>query len=153
MRSNLYLQAGTTVEIDGVSVTGFNEGDCITIDDEGNAAQRTLGASGPSMSISAYAGGKCSIICKATGDANGRLYEMREAQMKSSSRRLMSITVWTGVNEIIRISGAAFGKLPAISTGGEKEGTRQYDFEYLRLELDTSDVESVDGSFTAANLF
>ena len=153
MRINLYSQAGHTLVVDGISITDFMEGDCITIDDEGNAAQRTLGASGPSMSISAYAGGKCSVILKATGAANGKLYALREDQQRSTTRRLFSMSLFTGVNETIRITGAAFAKLPAFSTGGEKEGPRQFDFEYLRLELDKSDVESVDGSFTAANLF
>ena len=153
MRKNLYLQANNTLVIDGVSITDFMEGDCITIDDEGNAAQRTLGASGPSMSISAYAGGKFSVILKATGAANGKLYAIREDQQRASNRRLLSISLFTGVDETIKITGAAFAKLPAFSTGGEKEGPRQFDFEYLKLELDKSDVESVDGSFTAANLF
>jgi hypothetical protein len=153
MRINLYSQSGHTLVVDGISITDFMEGDCITIDDEGNAAQRTLGASGPSMSISAYAGGKCSVILKATGAANGKLYALREDQQRSSARRMFSMSLFTGVNETIRITGAAFAKLPAFSTGGEKEGPRQFDFEYLRLELDKSDVESVDGSFTAANLF
>jgi hypothetical protein len=146
MRKNLYLQANNTLVIDGISVSGFMEGDCMTIDDEGNAAQRTLGASGASMSISAYAGGKFSVILKPTSGALGKLYKLREDQKRASNRRLISITLFTGVDETISIRGAAFAKLPAISTGGEKEAARQFDFEYLEAVFDKSDVESILGA-------
>lgn len=145
MRINLYAQNRHTVVVDGVPLSGFAEGDYIEVTLEGNAAQRTQGGDGPAMNLSVEQGGKISIGLNPISPALGEMYGIRDAQ--ALSPRMFTIALLTGVEEIIVGTGCAFGQLPAFSTGGPTMQARKFEFECLKIQLDTSGVEAVAGGF------
>ena len=143
MRTNLYSQNRHVMIVDGVPLEGLGEGDWLTIDDDGNAATRTLGGDGPGMNISTYQGGKVTFNLQPVSPVLGVFYALRDEQQ--SNPRLISIVIMSGVAEVIRISGAAFGKLPSFATGGPAQKDRSFEMEYLKLKLDSSAVEQIAG--------
>lgn len=145
MRINLYAQNRHTLILDGAPIAGFAEGDCFTVQLEGNGASRTKGADGPAMNLSTNQGGKITIKLNPTSPAIGSLYALREQQR--SNPRLISIVLMTGVEEVITAGNCAFGDLPGFNTGGDKMSERSFEFECLNIQLDPSAVEAVDGGF------
>jgi hypothetical protein len=145
MRINLYTQNRHAVIVDGVPITGFAEGDFLDVELDGNEAQRSLGADGPSMNLSTPQGGKISLSIFPTSPALGVLYGIRDVQ--AISPRMFTISLITGVEEVITASGCAFGKLDSFSTGADKMAARKFNFECLQIKLDTSGVETISGGF------
>ena len=143
MRFNLYSQSNITVVISGVPWTGFMEGDFLSVKLDGNAAERTMGASGSSMNISADYGGKISVALMDTSPSLGIAYQLRNLQRLKKS--MFTIALLSGVNEIITASGCAFGDTPEFSTGGPKMGGRGFTFEAINIAMDTAGIESVAG--------
>ena len=144
-RINLYAQDRHTVIVDGVMLSGFSEGDHIEVDVEGNAAARSLGGDGPAMNLSVKQGGKISVSLLPTSPALGQMYGIRDVQ--ALTPRMFTVSVMTGVEEVITASGCGFGKLPAFTTGGEKMQPRKFDIECLVINMDISAVEAIAGSF------
>jgi len=145
MRIDLYAQMNNTVIVDGIPLAGFAEGDFMEIDVDGNAAQRSLGGDGPAMNLSVQQGGKISISLLPTSPAIGELYGIRNVQ--AVTPRLFTIVLLTGVNETIHASGCAFGKLPSFSSGADKMAARKFDFECLKVEMDTSAIEALSSGW------
>ena len=144
MRVNLYAQNRHTLIIDGVPITDFAEGDWMQVKVDGNAASRTHGGDGPAMNLSTAQGGQITISLKPTSPALGTLYETRDAQ---STPRMFGIVLMTGVEEVITAAGCAFGDLPQFQTGGPTMQPRQFHFECLQVQMDTSAVEAIAGGF------
>ena len=145
MRSSLYMQQRHTIVIDGVPCSGFAEGDYIQVKLDGAAAARTQGGDGPAMNVSVDQGGQIMISLNPISPVLGVLYGIRDAQKVTP--RMFSIVLMSGVEEIITASGCAFGDLPQFSTGGPTMQPRQFAFECLKIKLDTSAVEVLDGGF------
>lgn len=143
MRVNLYAQNRHTLIIDGFPITGFAEGDFMTVKMEGNSANRTKGGDGPAMNIATGQGGVISISLLPTSPYLGDLYAIREQQ--KNNPRLFSIVLMTGVEEVITAAGCAFGELPQFQSGGPSMQGRQFDIECLKIDLDQSAVESIEG--------
>lgn len=143
MRKNVYLQVSHSLVIDGVPISNFAEGDWLQIHSEGNAAARTRGGDGPVMNLSVPQGGTINVNLMPTSPALGALLTIRDQQRNNP--RLFSITLETGVSEIIAAAGCAFGELPQFATGGPTLQPRQFLFECLNIQLDLSDVEPIDG--------
>lgn len=143
MRISLYSQNRHIVIVDGVPLSGFDEGDFIDVDLKGNAAEITEGGDGPAMNLSVSQGGSVTIGLLPTSPAIGPLYAIRDAQ--ALSPRLFSIIVMSGVEELIRASGCGFGTLPAFSSGGPKMKGRKFLFNALEIKMDTSAVEALAG--------
>lgn len=142
-RISLYAQNRHTLILDGVPIQGFGEGDFIDIKQDGNAAERTLGADGPSMNLSTEQGGTLTIGLKPTSPAIGTMYALRKQQ--SRNPRLFSIVLISGVEEIISAGGCGFGDMPQFSTGGPTMQTRQFLIQSLKIDMDESAVEAIEG--------
>lgn len=142
-RLNLYGQNRHVVIIAGIQVTGFAEGDFMTIKQEGNAASRTKGADGPSMNLSTDQGGIITISLKPTSPALGTVLTLRDAQKANPT--LFTIALVTGVEEVISASGCAFGELDEFASGGESMQSRKFNFECSKMTLDLSGVNPVSG--------
>ena len=145
MRINLYAQQRHVLIIDGIPISGFAEGDWFEFEPDGNAATRTLGGDGPAMNLSVGQGAKASISLMPVSPQLGDLYALREAQ--EFDPRLFSIVFMSGVEEVLSLSGCAFGKLPSFQSGGPTMQSRKFDFEILEYKMDTSAIESVAGGF------
>lgn len=143
MRVNLYSQNKHTVIVNGVPLSGFAEGDFMEIKADGNAAERTKGADGPSISISTAQGGQITIGLQPVSPALGLLYSLRNSQITNPS--LFSIVLMTGVEEVITAAGCAFGDLAQFATGGEKMSPRKFVFECSKITLDVSSVAALTG--------
>lgn len=144
-RINLYAQNRHTLVIDGVPISGFAEGDFITVKQDGNAASRSMGADGPSMNLSTEQGGNLTISLQPTSPEIGTLYALREQQARDP--RMFSIILLSGVDEIVNAGGCAFGDQPQFSTGGPTMQPRQFNIESLQIKMDVSAVEAIDGGF------
>ena len=142
---NIYLQARHSLIIDGVPIQGFAEGDWMEIKLEGAAATRTKGGDGPSMNITADQGGSITISLKPTSPALGSLYGLRDAQ--KINPRFFSIILMSGVGEVVMASGCAMGEPAQIKGGGPAMQAREFPFECLKIGMDTSALEAVDGGF------
>lgn len=145
MRANFYMQAHHTVIWDGIPVSGFAEGDFITIKADGNAAEITKGGDGPAMNFSVPQGGELSLHLLPTSPALGTLYALRDAQ--KSDPRLFSVIVMTGVEEVIKAGGCGYADLPQVSTGGPTMQARQFPVKALKIDFDASAVQAVAGAF------
>jgi len=143
MRVNLYSQNRHIVVIDGIPIQGFAEGDYMQIKVDGNAAEITKGGDGPAMNISTQQGGEITIALQPTSPALGTLYALREEQ--ANNPRLITISLVTGVEEIITASGCAFADMPQFQTGGPTMQGRQFPLKALKIRLDNSAVEAVVG--------
>ena len=117
---------------------------------DGNAAARTQGGDGPSMNLSTAQGGTITVNLLPTSPALGVLYSIRDAQRVNP--RMFSIVLMTGVEEVIKGAGCAFGDTPQFQSGGPTMQGRQFVFECLEIQLDTSAIESVVGGFVGALL-
>ncbi len=137
-RINLYAQNRHTLVVDGVQMSGFAEGDFVTIKEDGNAAVRNAGADGPSMSLSTKQGGNFTLSLTPVSPALGKLYSMREQQ--NATPRLFNIAVLSGVDELISCKGCAFADHPQFTTGGPTMQPRQFSFECLQIEMDYSET-------------
>ena len=149
-RSDIYLQNIHTIIFNGVPLSGFDEGDFIEVEIEGNAAQRTKGGDGPAMNVSTYQGGKITINLLPTSPALGIMYQIWKAQRLKG--RMYSIAVYTGVKELITASGCAMGQLPKFSTGGEKMTNRSFPSECLAIALETAGLETVASGFVGGTI-
>lgn len=145
MRINLYSQNRHIVVVDGIPISSFANGDYLEVHDQGNAATRTQGGDGPALNISVYQGGQVTIGLLPTSPALGVLYTMRDAQ--KTNPRMFSIQLVTGVEEVISVSGAAFGELDRFTTGGAEMSPRKFLFECLSIKLDGSAVEAIAGGY------
>lgn len=135
-RINLYAQNRHTLVIDGVSISGFGEGDFMTIKLDGNAASRSMGADGPSMSISAPGGASIKVSLQPTSPVIGTLYALRTQQRENP--RLFNMVLVSGVDELINAGRCAFGDLSQFSTGGDKMQPREFNIEALDFIMDES---------------
>lgn len=145
MRINLYAQNRHTVVFDGVPLQGFAEGDFLNVKLDGNAAERSQGADGPSMSLSTAQGGNITLSLQPTSPSLGAIYAIRDQQ--AHDPRMFSIVLISGVEELINASNCAFGDLPQFTTGGPTMQPRQFSVEALKIKLDTSGVEAISGGF------
>ena len=143
MRSNIYLQANHTMIVNGIQLTGFFEGDIMSIEVDGNEAERTKGADGPSMNISVAQGGKIEVTLAPNSPAIGAMYAIRELQRVAPT--LFGIVLMTGVSELVIAIGCAFSKLAPWTTGGPKMTGRKFSFEVLGLPMDPSPTLSIGG--------
>ena len=143
MRMNLYGQGRHIVVVDGIPLTGFAEGDFISIKADGNAAQRTQGGDGPAMNLTVAQGGQVTLSLLPTSPAIGLMYQIRGAQLVNP--RLFNVVVMTGVDEVITAAGCAFGDLPQLATGGPTMQARQFVFEALKIIFDPASVEAIIG--------
>ena len=143
MRLNLYTQSNISIIVGGLPLTGFMEGDFLEFKIDGNAAERTLGADGPAMNISAKGGGYINITLKDTSPALGSMEQLFNLQ--SLRKNMFTVAVLSGVNEVITASGCAFGDRPAFATGGPKMNGRTFNIQCLAIAMDTAGVESVAG--------
>jgi len=143
MRVNLYAQNRHTLVVDGVPIQGFAEGDFLSVKLDGNAAERSQGADGPSMSLSTAQGGNITMSLQPTSPALGAMYALRDQQARDP--RMFSIVLISGVEELINAGGCAFGDLPQFLTGGPTMQPRQFSIEALKIALDTSGVEAISG--------
>ncbi len=150
MRINLYAQNRHTLIIDGVPISGFADGDWAQVKVEGNVAARTQGGDGPAMNLSTPQGGAITVNILPTSPALGILYSIRDSQ--KTNPRMFSIVLMTGTEEIIKGAGCAFGDMPQFQSGGPTMQGRQFVFECLEIQLDTSAVESVVGGFVGGLL-
>jgi hypothetical protein len=137
----LYAQQRHIVIVNGIPYTGFADGDFLEVEQKGNAAEVTEGADGPSMNFSVAQGGSITLKLMPTSPLLGALYGLRDAQQSSPS--LFSIIVMTGVEEVIRAKGCAFGTLPSLQTGGPKQAARTFLFNCLEIQLSVNAVEAV----------
>lgn len=135
-RINLYAQNRHTLVVDGVPMTGFAEGDFLTVKEDGNAAVRNVGADGPAMSLSTKQGGNFTLSLQPTSPALGLVYGMREQQ--NALPRLFNVVLLSGVDEMINFKGCAFADQPQFTTGGPSMQPRQFSFECLIIEMDPS---------------
>lgn len=135
-RINLYAQNRHTLIIDGVQISGFAEGDFLTVKEDGNAAVRNAGADGPSMSISTKQGGNFTLSLTPVSPALGSVYSMREKQ--NAIPRLFNVRLLSGVDELINFEGCAFADHPQFTTGGPTMQPRQFSFECLGITMDHS---------------
>lgn len=145
MRINLYAQNRHVVIVDGIPITGFGDGDFISVKVDGNAAQRTQGGDGPAMNITVAQGGQVTLGLLPTSPAIGPLYALRDAQQLNP--RLFSVVLMSGVEEVISANGCAFGDLPQFATGGPEQKAREFAFEALEVKLDSSALEALSGLF------
>jgi hypothetical protein len=143
MRINLYSQQRHVVVWDGISLSGFADGDYLEIKVDGGAASRTHGGDGPSINMSTAQGGTLTLGLLPTSPALGMLYQLRDAQ--KSNPRLFNIQLITGVEEVISASGCAYGELPGFRTGGPAQSPRQFLAEALQIDLSFDAVEAIDG--------
>ena len=141
MRINLYAQNRHIVIVDGVSLQGFEEGDFLDFEADGNEASLTKGGDGPSVNISVSQGGALTIGLNPTSPHLGFMYQLRQAQQ--SNPRLINIIVVTGVEEVIQAKGCGFAKLPGFKTGGPTQSGRKFPFVVSELKLDLSAVEAL----------
>jgi hypothetical protein len=139
MRIPLYAQNRHSLVVNGQLLTGFAEGDFIQLKLDGNAAARTQGGDGPSINISTAQGGQVTIGLLPTSPSLGLMYEMYQGQKTNPT--LFTISVLTGVQEVIKATGCAFGDLPQFQTGGPTMQQRQFTFEAQKIDLDTSELE------------
>lgn len=144
-RSNIYVQQEHTIVLDGVPLSGFANGDYITVKADGNSAVRTQGGDGPAMSISVSQGGIITVSLLPTSPALGILYALRQAQ--KNTPRLFSLVMFTGTRELINCAGCAFGDLPQFNSGGPEQTGRVFSMEALQLVFDQSLVETILGGF------
>lgn len=145
MRINLYAQNRHVLIVDGVPITGFKEGDWMSVKMDGNAATRTRGGDGPSINLSTDQGGQLTFGLNPTSPLMGVLYQLRAQQ--SRNPRLFSVQLLTGVEEVISASGCAFGELPQFSTGGDRQQGRDFVIECSRITPDFAETEPVNGGF------
>ena len=132
---DIYLQKGHTLIINGVNISGFAEGDCIRVQPEGNAAIKTKGADGPSLSISTYQGGKLEFDLKPTSPARSIVWGLWRAQSSASGLTgPYTVVLLTGVDEIITVAGL-FGEIPQFSMGGPQMQPRKFPMECTVLEI------------------
>lgn len=141
MRIDLYSQNAHTIIIDGNVIDTFGEGDYMQIKLDGGGASRTHGGDGPALNQTVAQGGQITLGLLPTSPALGTLYALRELQIKNP--RSFSIVLMTGVKETIYADKCAFGELPQFASGGPAMKDRQFVFECLDIELDTSDIEPV----------
>lgn len=135
-RVNFYGQNRHTLVIDGIPISGFAEGDFIQIKEDGNAAVRSHGADGPTMSYSTSQGGNATFSLQPTSPAIGILYGLREQQKEN--QRFFTIMILSGVDELINLTGCAFGDQPQFATGGPTIQGRQFSIECLSITMDQS---------------
>lgn len=143
MRVNLYAQNRHVVVVDGIPLSNFAEGDYLQIKLDGGGAIRTHGGDGPVMNITTAQGGKVTVGLCPTSPALGLMYEIFKNQ--STSPRMFSVLLVTGVEEVIQASGCAFGEMPQFTTGGPSMQPRQFEIESLQIKLDDSAVEAIGG--------
>ena len=122
--------------MDGIPLSGFADGDFLTVKVDGGGATRTLGGDGPGMNVTTPQGGTITIKLLPTSPAIGPLYELRKTQQ--SIPRLISLTIISGVLELVRANNCAMGDLAAFQTGGDKMTGRDFSFECLDIQLDPS---------------
>lgn len=147
MRINLYAQNNISIILGGIPLSGFMEGDFLEFKIDGNAAERTLGADGPAMNISAKGGGYINITLKDTSPVLGSMEQLFALQ--ANRKNMFTMAVLSGVNEVITASGCAFGDRPAFSTGGPKMNGRTFNVQCLAIAMDTAGIESVAGVLAA----
>lgn len=135
-RINFYGQNRHTLVVDGIPLSGFAEGDFIQIKEDGNAAVRSLGADGPSMSFSTKQGGNATFSLQSTSPALGIIYGLRKQQ--EDNQRFFAVIILSGVDELINLGGCAFGDHPQFSTGGPTMQPRQFSLECLSITMDQS---------------
>lgn len=135
-RFYLYSQNRHTLIIDGIPIDGFADGDYIQIKEDGNAATRSFGGDGPSMSIATDQGGNLTLGLYPNSPVIGALYTMRKQQKENP--RLFNIILLSGVDELINFNGCAFGDQPQLGSGGPTMQPRQFSFECLKIVMDES---------------
>lgn len=140
-RKSFYLQNAHTVILNGIPISGFAEGDFITVKADGNAMEITKGGDGPSANFSTAQGGEISLHLLPTSPVIGIVYKLRDAQKKNPD--LFSVIVMTGVLEVIKASGCGFADLPQFGTGGPTQQARQFPMKALDIQMDGSVVDSV----------
>ena len=143
--NNIYLQQRHTVILDGVPIQGFAEGDWMGIKLEGAGASRSKGGDGPAMNVTTDQGGQITVTLNPTSPALGFFYGLRDAQ--KISPRFFSIIVMSGVGEVLMASGCAMGELAQIKSGGPTMQGREFVFECLKINMDTSVLEAAAGGF------
>ena len=143
MRLPLYSQNLHTLIIDGFPITGFADGDWLSVKIDGGGVTRTQGSQGPVLNRVAPQGGQITVNLLPTSRALGDVLGIREDVF--SNHRLFNVALITGVEEIITASGCAFADMPQFQTGGPTMQGRQFPLKALKIRLDNSAVEAVVG--------
>jgi len=128
----IYLQAYHIVVVDGIPITGFGEDDYISIKYDGGGAEIISGADGPAMRYLVKSGGQIGLSVLPTGKAFFDLAVLRSTQFSSSDRRLFSVVIMSGVEEVFSFAGCAFGDLPEFKTGGPRMSSRAFVINFLQ---------------------
>lgn len=140
-RINLYAQNRHILIIDGVQIKGFAEGDWLSVAVKGGGAQISTGGDGPAMNLAVQQGGEITVSLLPTSPELGTMYELRKAQQ--ANPRMFGIQLVSGVEEIITATGCAFGDLASFSSGSDKMSQRQFTFQCLSIDMDTSAVTPI----------
>lgn len=134
----LYLQGYHVVVVDGIPLSGFDAGDFIKIRIAGGGAVILSGGDGPAMQYTVQNGGELEISVLPTGRAFLDLATLRATQFQSTDRRLFSVVIMSGVEEVFSFAGCAFGDLPEFSTGGPVMQPRTFLIKFLKPNFQPS---------------
>lgn len=143
MRLPLYSQNLHTLIIDGFPITGFADGDWLSVKIDGGGVTRTQGSQGPVLNRVAPQGGQITVNLLPTSRALGDVLGIREDVF--SNHRLFNVALITGVEEIITALGCGFGDMPEWGSGGAVMGPRGFVLECTEIKLDASGVKNLPG--------
>lgn len=139
MRLPLYSQNLHTLVIDSFPITGFADGDWLSIKVDGGGVVRSQGATGPVLNRVAPQGGQIIVNLLPTSPALGDLLGLwKDAQ---AAPRLFNLSLITGVEEILVAKGCGFGDMPEFRTGGLVMSPRGFVIEFTEIVLDSSGVK------------